>query len=224
MSTCYDDRIYVIGISEKRVEPHATHLSFHTTRGDFQAIMHMPHGARQGVIMLNGEEGGLDGPSWLYPGFAEDLFGHGVASLRMDNRVPGDCVQCAIDALLALQYLDDEAVHDVVLVGWSFGGAVALSAGSVARTVRGIAAISSVDVANCCVKRLQSKPVLLLHGEEDQVSPVEVPRRIYSEAIGSKRLILYPGAGHNMAEARPQLHKDLMKWVLHTLKTNRKAA
>ncbi|MCL5105134.1 MAG: dienelactone hydrolase family protein [Armatimonadetes bacterium] len=224
MSTCYDDRIYVIGVRETHAEPRATHLSFLTTRGDFPAILQMPKGAREGVIMLTAGKVGPNGPGSLYAKFADDLFDEGIASLRLDHRVPGDCVQCAIDALLSLQFMDDEGVHDVALVGWSFGGAVALSAGSVARTVQGIAALSTVDVANCCVKRLQSKPILLLHGEADRVSPIEVPRRIYSEAQGSRRLILYPGSGHTLVEAKEQVHQDLRKWVLHMLKASRLAA
>lgn len=40
-------------------------------------------------------------------------------------------------------------------------------------------------------------PLLVLHGEEDSIIPVSQGRKLYNSAAGPKRLITYPGAGHN---------------------------
>jgi hypothetical protein len=167
--------------------------------------------------MLGGYEGGFDGPGSVYADLSKVLLDAGVASLRMDYRFPGDCVQSGIDTLLALQYLDDDAIHDVILLGWSFGGAVAIAAGSLARSIRGVAAISTIEIADCCARRLRSKPLLLIHGESDLSAPVAWPRRVYSLAEGSPDLIVYSGVGHDMQQVSDRLVKDLSAWILRTL-------
>ncbi|MEN6355641.1 MAG: hypothetical protein ABFD83_01005 [Armatimonadota bacterium] len=217
MQTRCDDGIYVIGVEERSLEEHLKSLTFHTTRGDFEALLHTCATSRKGVIMLGGYSGGFDGPGSVFADLSQKLFDSGITSLRLDYRHPGDCVQCGIDTLLALQYLDDDAIHNVVLLGWSFGGAVAITAGSLARGIRGVAAISTIEVADCCAKRLRSKPLLLIHGESDLTSPVAWPKRIYSLAEGPRDLIIYSGVGHDMQAVGGRLVKDLANWILHTL-------
>lgn len=224
MQTCNGERLYVIGVNEKTIAPNQLRITFHTTRGSFDAIAHMRDGMHQGVIMLGDISGGFDGPSSIYKDLAEDLFAYGIASLRLDYRIPGDCVQCGIDTLLGVQYLDDEAIHDIALVGWSFGGAVALAAGSVARNVRGIASISTMDVAECCKKRLRSRSVLLIHGESDKITPVDVSRNIFTGLNEPRRLMIYPNTSHDLKENITRLRSDLRSWIFDTLKVNRVAA
>ncbi len=224
MAGHHEDRLYVIGVDEEPLDADTARLTFRTTCGNFSAIARIPDGASNAVVMLGGSKGGFDGPSSLYSGLADSLAQSGVASLRLDYRMPGVCAKCAIDTLIALQYLDDEGIADVVLVGWSFGGAVAVATGSIARTVRGVAAISTVDVASCCIRRMESRPLLLLHGEADKVSPVEVSRKLYDESTGLRKMIVYPGAGHRMSEVGPRLLDDLRIWILDILACHRAAA
>ena len=222
--TCADERLYVLGVNEKAITLDQTRVSFHTTRGSFDGLACMRRGMHQGVIFLDDLYGGFEGPSSIFPDLAGDLLERGIASLRLSYRLPGDCTQCGIDALLGVQYMDDEAVRDVVLVGWSYGGAVALAAGSLARNVCGVAAISTMEVAGCCRKRLRSKPVLLIHGETDSVTSPEISRRIYYGLSEPRRLITYPGVGHGLNEARGRVCDDLTSWILDTLKVCRVAA
>jgi hypothetical protein len=217
MQTRCDDGIYVIGIEERHLEENLKSLMFHTTRGDFEALLHARAGSRKGVIMLGGYGGGFDGPGSVFADLSHKLFDSGITSLRLDYRHPGDCVQCGIDTLLALQYLDDDAIHDVILIGWSFGGAVAITAGSLARGIQGVAAVSTIEVADCCAKRLHSKPLLLIHGESDLTSPVAWPKKVCSLAEGPRDLIVYSGVGHDMQAVGSRLVKDLSDWILHIL-------
>ena len=217
MSVCREDQLYLIGVNQTCVRPNLRRLTFRTTRGDFNALAHFKKGVRQGAIELGDRPTGLDGPGSIFPQLANELLDHGIGSLRLAYRSPGDCAQSAIDVLLALQYLDDEGIRDVVLVGWSFGGAVALWAGSLGKTVRGIAAISTTDVADCCLRLLGSRPLLLLHGDSDTISPVDVSRRVYFKSGEPHRLIVYPGAGHGFDEVRDQLRSDLRSWVINVL-------
>lgn len=224
MSICQDERLYVIGIDERSVDGNLRRLAFRTTRGDFEAIIHLRKGMDKGVIMLSGLMGGFAGPDGMYAELARELFDCGVTSMRLDYRVPGDCAKCAIDALLSAQYMDDEGVRDLVLLGWSFGGAVAIAAGSMARMVRGVVAVSSTDISGCCIKWLQSKPVLLLHGGQDKVSSPEVSRRIYIRSRKPSQFAVYPGAGHDLGEVRERFRDDVKRWILATLNAAQKAA
>lgn len=46
-------------------------------------------------------------------------------------------------------------------------------------------------------------PVLVLHGEADQIIPVTQGRRLFAAATEPKRLITYPGYGHNDLDSAP---------------------
>lgn len=216
MATCRDDAIYVIGVEEQSLEPNLKSLRFNTTRGAFNALFTAKPGIHKGVIMLGGYSGGFDGPGQAYADLSDRLVHSQIASLRIDYRHAGDCVECGIDTLLALQYLDDDAIRDVIIIGWSFGAAIAMGVGSIAKTILGVAAVSTIEVADCCTRRLHSKPLLLIHGESDMTSPVAWPQRIYSLLDGPHDLILYPEVGHDMQNVRDRLTDDLHNWILRT--------
>ena len=208
-----DDNLYVIGVSEDNAGPNITRIVFHTTRGDIIALARFRHGIHRGVILLGGVSADTDKSDCMFTDIADCLLRRKINSLQLYYRNPGDCIQCSIDTLLACQYFDDEGVSDIALVGWSFGGAIAISVGSVARNVRAVAAGSVMDVDDCCVRRLKNKPLLLIHGDADAISPIEIPNRIYMMSGGSRRLLVYNGVGHGMEQARDRLNNDLIKWI-----------
>lgn len=215
MAECRHEQLYLIGIREQPIRSGVRRLTFQTSRGEFRAVAHTPMGAARGVVMLSGSRGDLEGPGLVYPELASRLADEGLASLRLSYRVPGDCVQCGLDTLLALQYLYDEGIEDTAMIGWSFGAAVAVAAGSVAKTVRGVAAISYVDTPGCFKGYLRPKPLLVAHGAEDRVSPCRSSHKLYSEAGPHRRLIIYPGVGHDLTPVRDSLIADLEIWTLH---------
>ena len=45
-------------------------------------------------------------------------------------------------------------------------------------------------------------PVLISHGDNDELIPIEQGRRLYEAAPGRKRFVEIPGAGHNGADSR----------------------
>lgn len=212
-----DDKMYVIGVRETLLEPRLARLRFNTTRGSFEASYRTAPGLSKGVVLVAGVEGGLDGLGSLYPELARDLLARGIASIRLVAREPHDCRQCALDTLVALQYLDDEGIKDIAMVGWSSGGAVALSVGSCAKNVSAIAAVSPQAVSGGCIRRLKSKSVLLLHGGADPICPVKISHAIHDGALGPRRMIVYANAGHSLEEVGPQLFSDLRDWLICAL-------
>lgn len=125
-----------------------------------------------------------------------------------------------LDGKAALQWLHGKGVEDsgIVVFGKSLGGGVACeivrgrefkalvlestftSLASVARKLfpflpRGVPlgetydSISRLPLARC--------PVLVIHGERDELIPVEEGKELYAAAPDPKELYLVPGAGHN---------------------------
>ena len=214
MSVCYGDQLYVIGIDETSAGKDVTNLVFRTNRGNFTATLRARKHTRASLILLGDSDEKRTDLFSITPELANDLLSKGIGSLELHYREPGDCVQCAIDSLVAVQYLDDEGVCDIVLAGCAFGGAVAIAAGALARIVRGIIAVSTMGVADCCIKRVENKPMLLISGAKDTVTPLDVSRRISAGLPECRKLVIYPETGHDLSAAKDFLRRDVLEWVI----------
>jgi len=157
--------------------------------------------SRQAVILLDSYSDDPQAAAELDQ-IAHDLGGQNIGSMRLDYRFPGDCAQCAIDALLACQYLDDEGISDVLLVGWSFGAAVALAAGSVGSTIRGVAAIHPVKLPDCCVHWMGRKRLLVMDGR------------------GGGDIVI-PGAHRSITPIHRYSRSELVDWIASTFESLR---
>jgi non-heme chloroperoxidase len=57
-------------------------------------------------------------------------------------------------------------------------------------------------------------PTLVLHGDDDQIVPIEVGGRRSADLIAGARLIEYPGSGHALPDTdRARLHADLLAFI-----------
>src|SRR4051812_39128419 len=78
------------------------------------------------TIFLGGALGGLSGPAHgLYHRLAATLGG-----IRLHYRKPGRMEDCLMDVLLVHHIMQRRGLQRIVLVGHSFGGAVAIGAGA----------------------------------------------------------------------------------------------
>lgn len=155
------------------------------------------HGLDQGedftTLFLGGALGGLSGP-------AGGLY-HRVASatggVRLHYRKPGRMDDCLMDVLLVHHLLARRGIERVVLVGHSFGGAVAIGAGALlASATAGVVALSTQVPGTEGVDRLAGVPLLLVHGDQDAVLPDLCSRNVYERAGDPKELVILPGEGH----------------------------
>jgi fermentation-respiration switch protein FrsA (DUF1100 family) len=117
--------------------------------------------------------------------------------------------------------------HDIVLIGQSLGGGVAvdLAAGDGARGLVLTCTFTSLpDVAAYHApllpvhwlmrNRLESiskiggyhGPLLMIHGDHDEVVPYEQGRRLFAAANEPKRFVTKVGAGHNDAMSDEERH------------------
>jgi fermentation-respiration switch protein FrsA (DUF1100 family) len=81
----------------------------------------------------------------------------------------------------------------------------------------GVATLSSQTYGAGAVGRLAPRPILLIHGEADEVLPDVCSRDLYRLAGEPKELILYPGCRHGLDECRERLDHDLLDWIERTL-------
>ncbi|MFZ1119652.1 MAG: dienelactone hydrolase family protein, partial [Candidatus Binataceae bacterium] len=110
--------------------------------------------------------------------------------------------------LKAMQY------ERAALIGHSFGGAVAINAGTLAPMVTTVIAVSSQLFGAHVVAELAPRPLLLLHGTADAILPHECSERLYERAQEPRTLKLFPSVGHRFAEAADELLETVRDWLV----------
>jgi uncharacterized protein len=189
-------------------------LMLRTSRGDVAGEFSVCEGETGAAVLLSGASGGFDGPAdRLYPALASALRDLRVSTLRLDYRRPGEFDECLLDALGALSFLKGIGAERVVVAGHSFGGAVAIRAGTLAPIVSGVVAMSSQLHGAREVAELAPRPLLLVHGMDDQVLEATASETIFAWAEEPKRIVLYAGAGHSLIQCRQELLELLSEWI-----------
>lgn len=129
------------------------------------------------------------------------------------------------DVLAALHWLDDEFKKPVLVVGFSFGAAMALSAccgalPSEPSTVklRALAALGLPTQAmghrfHYSFLSSCTLPKLFLSGDRDHYAPAPQLRKIADEAADPKRLVLIPNADHSFSGQLEAMQQALSSWV-----------
>lgn len=193
-------------------------LIFETVRGHINARYHAVRGggADRGVIWLPGADGGLGGPSGLYPELARRLLAQGIESLRLGWRRPNRIEEGVRDALVGVHWLVRERGLDrLAVVGHAFGGAVAIRAGVIAPEVVAVATLaahtSGIDPAAL------TKPLFVAQGEADPALPTACARWLAMHAGAGAECRIYSAAGHDLAAARQAVAADLVEWLAHAL-------
>jgi len=193
--------------------PDETRLAIATPHGVVRAIYHPAEGATGAVVLVSGALGGVAGPSGAYPALARRLQAARSAALRLDYRKPGSMNECVYDVDAGLDELRHRGVKQFAVIGWSFGGAVAIRSGVAHSDVLGVATLASQTAGADAVSRLAPRSLLLLHGTADQVLPDWCSRYLYEEASEPKRLVLCDGDGHEFSRSRAEVVQILFEWA-----------
>ncbi len=187
----------------------------YTNVGSIYAIWHpSPQGGETAVLWVWGARGGYVGPAeGIFANLAEAFTSQGITSLRLDYRHPSAYPESVMDALAGLAFLKQKGCERVVIVGHSFGGAVAITAGSLSSQVAAVVALSSQTYGAESVASVSPRPLLLVHGLSDTRLPPICSRMIYQSANEPKELILYPATEHGLRECKDELHDLLRQWI-----------
>ena len=121
-----------------------------------------------------------------------------------------------LDALAACSFLRGVGAERAVVVGHSFGGAVAIRAGQLAPLATAVAALSPQRFGTAEVDRL-GKPLLLIHGAADRVLLPLASEDIHARAREPKRLVILEGGGHSLREVAGEVHALLAGFIAAAL-------
>lgn len=205
--------LQVLAKEEVELAPGLRHLELYTFAGLLTLLWHGDPAAESVVVMGGGGMGGLLGPAGgLYHDLGERFAAAGIGTIRVGYRRANDLGRCVHDLAAAADLASRAGGRRFVTVGHSFGGAVAVQAGIVlADHCRGVVTLATQS-AGCEDGAALTAPLLLLHGDRDEILPPDTSAVVHA-LVGHGELVILPGTGHLMTEAHDELRTRLITWI-----------
>lgn len=194
-------------------------LWLETNRGQIEAHYYPSVDTRYGTIFVSGADGDWgDVANGLYQRLCEELPAEGVACLHLRYRNVDEPMECILDVVAAIQYLESQDIDSVALVGYSRGGMIALYTAYAMPAVRTVVTLSTEGVEDNLVAHLGPRcSILLIHGRNDPVIPYEMSAHLYNVAQEPKRLVSYPNADHSLYQVGDEVHQEVHAWIIEQL-------
>ena len=209
------DILGIMASQQAMLGPELRHIEMYTRRGLLSILWHEPAGEARnvGVVMVGGAMGGVMGPGEaLYHVLGEDFSARGIPSVRISYRKPNDMDSCCVDTAAAVQMLVGTGCERVILMGHSFGGAVAIRvAVGLSAMVSGVVTFATQSAGCEVAGGLQGRPLLMFHGDRDEILPLEASEVVRSMA-GSGELRVMPGDGHLLAKSHSVMREEVNSW------------
>ena len=211
-------RIGVLAVQDVPITPTMRHLELFTRGGLLTVLWHGPKDADAALIACGGAMGGLLGPAnGLFQFLGETLGELGIATLRVSYRQPNDLDRCVEDAGAASEMAVAEGARKLVIMGHSFGGAVAINcAAHLGDLAPGVVTLSTQSAGCEIAPAISDRELLLVHGGRDELLPVW-SSEVVKEIAGTGELIVYPPAGHLLLECADELRELLPGWIAKVL-------
>lgn len=209
------DMLGIMGSQQAMLAPGLRHIEMYARRGLLGILWHEPtaNARNVGVVMMGGAMGGLMGPGdALFHVLGEDFAGRGIPVIRLTYRTPNDLDACCVDAAAAVQLLVGTGCEHVIVMGHSFGGAVAIRvAVGLSAMVCGVVTFATQSAGCEVAPGLQGRPLLMFHGDKDEILPLEASQ-IVREMAGSGELRILPGDGHLLAKSHDIMREEVNAW------------
>jgi hypothetical protein len=213
------DALQVMASSDVKLTETLRHVEMYTMRGLLTLLWHEPPAGvtvQPGALVLcGGAMGGLLGPGdALYHRLGEEWSRRGVAVLRVSYRRPNDLDLCCVDVAAAVQLaIGGAGAEKVVLMGHSFGGAIAVRVGvGLQEMVAGVTTFATQSAGCEVAGGLANTPLLLFHGDRDEILPIEASEMVRMIA-GTGELVRLPGDGHLLAKSDAAIWERLEEWL-----------
>ncbi len=212
------DALGVIASQDVMITPSLRHAEFFTMRGLLTILWHEPSGVAvqpAAIIACGGAMGGLLGPAdGLYHALGERWAERGVPVLRVSYRKPNDLDACCVDVAAAVQLaVVGGGAERVVVMGHSFGGAVAVRVGvGLSDVIAGVVTFATQSAGCEIAGGLAGRPFLLFHGDRDEILPLQ-SSEIVCAIAGTGDLVVCPNDGHLLAKSGPIMMERLEAWL-----------
>lgn len=208
----------VLAVQEVEVTPELQHLELFTLQGLLTIFWHGPWDARRVVAACGGAMGGMLGPAdGLYHRLGGALTERGIGLLRVGYRRPNDLDLCTLDLCAAIDLAARRGARTAVTLGHSFGGAIAVRAAcALGEPVRGVVTYATQSAGCEDADQLAGRPLLLFHGERDELLPVAASEAVRFIAGGGELEVL-PDDGHLLSHSGDILFERTLEFVEHVL-------
>lgn len=207
------ERLEAVARQEVQVTPDLVHLEVFTLRGLLTVLWHGPSDASSVVVAGGGAMGGLLGPAdGLYHDLGTVLGAQDIGLLRIGWRRPNDLDLCLLDLLAAADLAARRGAERFITVGHSFGGAVAVQAGAAMGDWTAGVVTLATQSAGCEAAAELAAPLLLLHGDADELLPPAASETVRLMA-GHGELVVLDGTGHLLVEAGAEVRARLAAWI-----------
>lgn len=209
------ERLGVLARQEIVLAPQLRHIELFTMHGLLTVLWHGPADAEDVVVAVGGAMGGLLGPAGgLYHDLGEQFAAAGIATVRVSYRKPNDFGRCVHDALAVADVAARAGGRRFVTVGHSFGGAVAVQLGmALGEYTAGVVTLATQSAGCEDAEGLRGVPLLLLHGDRDELLPPFASEVVHELAGGEGELVVLAGAGHLLSEAADYVRERLGTWI-----------
>lgn len=207
----------VIATQSAMVTPDLRHLELFTMRGLVTVMWHqVPAGvavSRSALVLCGGAMGGLLGPAnGMYQELGDRWASRGVPVLRVSYRRPNDLDACSLDVAAAVQLASDTGAERVVVMGHSFGGAVAVRVAVVMDEVAGVVTFATQSAGCEVAPGLRGRPFLLFHGDADELLPLE-SSRVVAAMAGRAEVVVCEGDNHLLTHSGAEMIATLDDWL-----------
>jgi pimeloyl-ACP methyl ester carboxylesterase len=209
------EQLGILAHQQVEVAPGLTHHELFTLHGLLTVLWHGDPEAPGVVLCMGGAMGGLLGPAHgLYHELGVALGEQGIQTLRLGYRKPNDLPRCVHDAAAIAELACRGGGRQVVVLGHSFGGAVAIQlAAALPEVVSGVVTFATQSAGCEGAGQIPAElPLLLFHGDRDELLPADCSF-IVREIAGHGEVVLLPGAGHLLADEGPRLLDRLLDWL-----------
>jgi pimeloyl-ACP methyl ester carboxylesterase len=202
--------------------PSLLHREVYTSRGLLTVLWHRPStGAsrhRAAIVACGGAMGGVLGPGHgLYQRLGERWAERGVDVVRIGYREPNNLDLCAHDLACGVEIVRDAGAERVVVMGHSFGGAVAVRTAVIMPvSVAGVVTFATQSAGCEVAGALAGRPLLLFHGDRDELLPPEASQ-VVAAIAGHGEVEIIPGEGHLLAKSDDLIVDRLDAWLPATL-------
>lgn len=207
-----------LATSDVMVTPTLRHVEMFTLGGLLTLLWHQPPAdvadSAAAIVACGGAMGGLLGPGEAaYHRLGEMWSARGVPMVRVSYRRPNDMDACCLDLAAAVQLVAEAGAERVVLMGHSFGGAVAVRVGVVLpEVVTGVVTFATQSAGCEVAPGLRGRPFLLFHGDADELLPLE-SSRVVAAMAGRAEVVVCEGDGHLLSNSGPEMLVTLDDWL-----------
>ncbi len=211
------EALHPLAATEVEVTPTFRHQEIYTRRGLLTVLTHEPPPAGAlpaAIVACGGALGGTLGPGHaLYHALGERWAARGVRVVRVGYREPNNLDLCAHDLACGVELARDAGAERVVVMGHSFGGAVAVRCAVIMPvSVVGVVTFATQSAGCEVAGALEGRPLLLFHGDRDELLPAEASH-VVAAIAGHGEVVMLPGDGHLLGKSDATITERLDDWL-----------